>query len=80
MATCVIVDGQVVYGDETELKNVQMREVRQELERLTADVQRLIAALEAAKSTIEPVLLNVEPVVDDLLDTAVSHRHRRQRP
>jgi chromosome segregation ATPase len=56
MGLAVIVDGKVVYGDEQELKNAQMREVRQELDRLTTDVERLVAALEAAKETLEPVL------------------------
>jgi hypothetical protein len=63
MGMAVIVDGQVVYGDAAELKNVQLAEVSRELERLQGDVHRLLGALNTAKEALTAMLKDMSPVV-----------------
>jgi predicted house-cleaning NTP pyrophosphatase (Maf/HAM1 superfamily) len=63
MGMAVIVDGQVVYGDAAELKNMQLAEVSRELERLSGDIHRLLVALNVAKESLTAMLKEMTPVV-----------------
>jgi hypothetical protein len=61
MGLAVVVDGRVVYGDPSELRQQQMVEIGEELDRLGSEVDKLMASLEAAKSLLLRMSEIVEP-------------------